>query len=303
MKRIYANKPNSTITAKFESSNSILDYIFVGKNGILLSKGEICKVGDVGWLSVAYGNGIYVTAGYNGYVAYSMDGVNWSTPKQIGTSSWEHLMFENGVFLLTATNSSRRATSTNGIDWIEGEFSYTTYGFGHGDGMFATHTYFGKVYLSNDGVSWRDAGTAGSNMRGLAVSEKCMIGYTTGGFAYKTTDRGKTWESSGYNNELYPTKIIHGDGKFITAYTQGSSNSILGYIMEDILSPSIRATSIDPSKKWIDVDFRNGKYAALSTDGYYAVSTDGVNWSAPKQITDNLGNPITAILNSILIIP
>lgn len=139
---------NSTITAKFESPLSISDCIFVGNNGILLSKGKVCQVGDMGWLSIAYGNGIYVIAGYSGYVAYSMDGMNWSTPKQIGTSVWQHLMFENGVFLLTATNSARRATSTNGMDWIEREFSYTPVGFGHGDGMFAANTYSGKVYLS-----------------------------------------------------------------------------------------------------------------------------------------------------------
>ncbi len=293
---------NSTITAKFESPLSISDCIFVGNNGILLSKGKVCQVGDMGWLSIAYGNGIYVIAGYSGYVAYSMDGMNWSTPKQIGTSVWQHLMFENGVFLLTATNSARRATSTNGMDWIEREFSYTPVGFGHGDGMFAANTYSGKVYLSNDGVSWNDAGTAGSNMAALAVSEKMILGYTSGGFAYKTTDKGKSWERSGYNNSLYPTKIIRGDGKFITAYTRGTSSSILGYI-EDDLVPNIKSTSVDSSKKWIDMDFRNGKHAALSKDGYYSVSTDGINWSTPKLITDESGNPITATLNSICIIP
>ncbi|EET16680.1 hypothetical protein [Phocaeicola vulgatus] len=251
------------------------------------------------WLSVAYGNGIYVTAGYNGYVAYSMDGMNWSTPKQIGTSVWEHLMFENGVFLLTTTNNTRVATSTNGKDWIEREFSYTPVGFGHGDGIFAYNTYSGKVYLSNDGVSWSDAGTADSNMSALAVSEKMIIGYTSGGFAYKTTDKGKSWERSGYNKQLYPTKIVRGDRIFITAYTEGISSSILGYI-EDDLAPSIKSTSIDSSKKWIDVDFRDGKYTALSKDGYYSVSTDGINWSTPKQVTDKSGNMIGTTFNSIL---
>jgi hypothetical protein len=41
-----------------------LSYIFVENSGIPLSKGEICKIGDVEWLSVAYGNSIYVTVGY-----------------------------------------------------------------------------------------------------------------------------------------------------------------------------------------------------------------------------------------------
>ena len=73
--------------------------------------------------------------------------------------------------------------------------------------------------------------------------------------------------------------------------------------MEDGPFTTIKSTSIDSSKKWIDVDFRNGKYAALSKDGYYAVSTDGINWSTPKQITDNFGNPVTTDLNGICVIP
>lgn len=153
--------------------------------------------------------------------------------------------------------------------------------------------------LSNDGVSWSDAGTADSNMSALAVSEKMIIGYTSGGFAYKTTDKGKSWERSGYNKQLYPTKIVRGDRIFITAYTEGISSSILGYI-EDDLAPSIKSTSIDSSKKWIDVDFRDGKYTALSKDGYYSVSTDGINWSTPKQVTDKSGNMIGTTFNSIL---
>lgn len=73
----------------------------------------------------------------------------------------------------------------------------------------------------------------------------------------------------------------------------------MGYI-EDDLAPSIKSTSIDSSKKWIDVDFRDGKYTALSKDGYYSVSTDGINWSTPKQVTDKSGNMIGTTFNSIL---
>ena len=34
------------------------------------------------WQGVTYGNGRYVAVGYGGYIAYSIDGVNW-TSKQV----------------------------------------------------------------------------------------------------------------------------------------------------------------------------------------------------------------------------
>ena len=44
-------------------------------------------VGTNDWHAIAYGNGKYVAVGDNGYVTTSTDGVNWTTPKQIISSS------------------------------------------------------------------------------------------------------------------------------------------------------------------------------------------------------------------------
>ena len=44
-------------------------------------------VGTKTWRSIAYGNGIYVVVGLDGYTAYSTDGENW-TRKTVGTESW-----------------------------------------------------------------------------------------------------------------------------------------------------------------------------------------------------------------------
>ncbi|MFR7466707.1 MAG: hypothetical protein ACLUVG_21150 [Phocaeicola vulgatus] len=69
----------------------------------------------------------------------------------------------------------------------------------------------------------------------------------------KQRTREKVGKGQSYNKQLYPTKIVRGDRIFITAYTEGISSSILGYI-EDDLAPSIKSTSIDSSKNglmWI----------------------------------------------------
>ena len=294
---IVPNSPNRTITGKFE----LIKFIAVGANGYIISPTKTQQIITESWRDITYGNGKFVAVG-NYYMASSSDGINWSCTSKYTGTIWESVMFENGLFLAVETVKKGAWTSVDGINWNTTSLSsYSIYGWGHGGGTFAITTSMGKALISTNGVNWTEK-TLSTYVPTIAVSENCMIIYTTGGAGYKSTDGGNSWESSGYDNKLYPTKIIHGDGKFITANTQGIANSILGYIMEDGAF-GIKPTSIDSSKKWIDVDFRNGKYAALSKDGYYAVSTDGINWSTPMQITDNSGKPVTANLNSICVMP
>ena len=51
-------------------------------------------VGTKTWRSIAYGNGIYVVVGLDGYTAYSTDGENW-TRKTVGTESWYAIAFRS----------------------------------------------------------------------------------------------------------------------------------------------------------------------------------------------------------------
>lgn len=276
----------------------------MGTNGYIISPTKTQQVINESWRDITYGNGKFVAVG-NYYMASSSDGINWSCTSKYPGTVWESIMFENGLFLAVETVHKGAWTSGDGINWNTTSLSgYSFYGCGgHGGGKFAITTSMGKALISTDGVNWTEKKLS-TYVPTIAISENCMIIYTTGGFSYKSTDGGNSWTSGGYDNKLYPTKIIHGDGKFITAYTQGTSNSILGYIMENEDSfVGIKSTSIDSSKKWIDVDYRNGKYVALSKDRYYSVSTDGINWSTPEQITDGLGNPVTVDLTGICVMP
>lgn len=274
----------------------------MGNNGYIISPTKAQQIELANWRDITYGNGRFVAVG-NYYMVSSTDGINWTSYSKFPGTAWSDIMFENGLFLATETIKKGAWTSNDGINWNTTSLSsYSIYGCGHGGGIFVITTIMGKALISTDGVNWTEKKLP-TYVPTIAVSENCMIIYTTGGFVYKSIDGGNSWTSDGYDNKLYPTKIIRGDGKFITAYTQGTSNRILGYIMEDDPFSAIRSTSIDSSKKWIDVDFRNGKYAALSTDGYYSVSTDGINWSTPERITDENGNPVTVDLTGICVIP
>ena len=52
-------------------------------------------------------------------------------------------------------------------------------------------------------------------------------------------------------------------------------------------------------KNWKSVIFSNGKFIAVSIDGYVTTSTDGLNWTTPEQIRDESGKIVTASLNGI----
>ena len=72
-------------------------------------------VGSKTWRSIAYGNGIYVVVGIDGYTAYSTDGENW-TRKAVGANSWYAIAFGNGKFV--AVGKSRTiTTTTDGKTW------------------------------------------------------------------------------------------------------------------------------------------------------------------------------------------
>lgn len=56
-------------------------------------------------------------------------------------------------------------------------------------------------------------------------------------------------------------------------------------------------------KTWKGVIYNNGKFIAISVDGYVTTSTDGINWTTPEQIEDEAGNFVTADLNDVCAMP
>ena len=51
------------------------------------------------------------------------------------------------------------------------------------------------------------------------------------------------------------------------------------------------------------VVFSNGKFIAVTIDGYIATFTDGIIGTTPEQIKNELGKVVTATLNAICVIP
>lgn len=77
----------------------------------------------------------------------------------------------------------------------------------------------------------------------------------------------------------------------------------------------LTARSIDGDETWEvpptfvskknrrSVVFSNGKFIAVTSDGYVATSTDGITWTTPEQIKDESGKVVTATLNGVCAMP
>ena len=106
--------------------------------------------GDNIW-TVAYGNGIFVAAGYRGAVLTSTDGITW-TARDSGTDyGISGIAYGNGIFVAVgygrdpSTGRSRMAilTSPNGVKWTDVSPETAGYlpGITFGKGMFIAVGY------------------------------------------------------------------------------------------------------------------------------------------------------------------
>ena len=94
------------------------EFIIVGDN-------NMANIGSGTWYSVCYGNGKFVAVGNHGNVAYSTDGVNWTT-KIVGSVTWNGVCYGSGKFF--AVGSGGAVTySTDGVNWTTRMVESTTW--------------------------------------------------------------------------------------------------------------------------------------------------------------------------------
>ena len=59
------------------------------------------------WLTIKFGNGVFMAADNTGNgVAYSTDGVNWSTVSGLAAGGWRGVAYGNGVFAVSQGGSN-----------------------------------------------------------------------------------------------------------------------------------------------------------------------------------------------------
>ena len=134
---------------------------------------------NINWISIAYGNGLFVAIAYSGVgnrVMTSPDGITWTIRSSAADNGWYGVTYGNGLFVAVALSGTgnRVMTSPDGITWTirssaadNGWISIT-----YGNGLFVAVAYTGtgnRVMTSPDGITWTIRSSAADNNWGGVV--------------------------------------------------------------------------------------------------------------------------------------
>lgn len=237
-------------------------------------------VGSKTWRSIAYGNGVYVAVGLDGYTAYSTDGENW-TIKTVGADSWYGISFGNGKFV-TVGKSRKITTTANGKTWTTvkqiGTSSVGNWlAIVYADGKFITSSSNGYGAISIDGVNWTSMKIAADYTWSLST-----ITYGNGRFiasgmsnTYISTD-GETWVKCA--NHVGCNAMTYGAGRFVSVHIESGAYST------DNGETWTEVPITGGSYNWLGITYANGLFVAGGQNGYITTSIDGVTWSQPVQV-------------------
>ena len=211
-------------------------FLAVDSNGLLWS----CNLTPYGEWSNIYTTTIqlegirfindrFFAVGDSGYLAYSIDGVNWQELNSNTTKNLIDITYGQGKYIAIGADGAM-VYSLNAQEWYDNTDPSFTTSYRHiayGKNMFVAGGQNGAMRYSYDGLIWQN-GTKNSTatvgwVRGFA--------YTSGRFysvIYTTGGAGEVWYSQdGINWEVvYKTSgrlwtICEGDGTFITSGDSG----------------------------------------------------------------------------------
>lgn len=269
-------------------------------------------VGTNEWRSIAYGNGIYVAVGENGYVTTSTYGVNWTTPKVTttvdGARTWHAIAYGNGKFV--AISGYWVTSSTDGKTWITGQdissAERATLGdITYGNGKFVIAMSNGYITYSTDGNTWatisRKFGRIYPNLTNICFGNGNFAGIWNK-YAVSSAD-GETWEiteSAELGAKIISWRAItYGKGKYVAVGYDGMQ----GYITSSVDGIAWTTPVQQYNVNWYNIAFCNGMFIACGSNGYITTSTDGETWTPKQLLKDENGNNVTKFLRGIIAVP
>jgi hypothetical protein len=101
-------------------------------DGITWSTMTLPGIPGTYWRAVAYGNGRFVAVAFDGIIAYSANGIDWTAVSTfLNDAVWQSVTYGNGTFIAVASNG-KGAYSKDGITWtsfiMTGNWAGVAYG-------------------------------------------------------------------------------------------------------------------------------------------------------------------------------
>lgn len=162
---------------------------------------------------IAYGHGLWVAAGGNGWWGHSKDLVHWVENPQHPTnnSAYRDLAFGNGIFI--AVGGGNRMVSRDGLTWSQ-RTAGSSQAIEHGDGVFVAVGSNGCATTS-DGISWRE-NVCGGEARDVTYGNGVWVATSRDRLA--TSRDAVTWTAHASQNIV---RIGFAQGVFVGAMPGG----------------------------------------------------------------------------------
>lgn len=253
---------------------------------------------DDGWLSITYGNGLFVAISFSGTdrVMTSPDGVNWTIRTSPADNEWRSVTYGNGLFVSVGHTGTgdQVMTSPDGVNWtsrtasVGNDWASVTYG----NGLFVAVSNSGtgdRVMTSPDGITWTTR-TSAADLNwsdviygnGLFVS----VAHTGTGNRVMTSPDGSAWSIGVTPADNDWVGITYGNGLFVAVSSTGTNDRIM--TSPDGSAWTLRTSPVD--NNWVSVTYGNGLFVAVAYSGIsnrVMTSPDGINWITRTSVVDN----------------
>ena len=228
------------------------------------------------WMSVTYGNGLFVAVARTGTgnrVMTSPDGITWTARASAADNDWWSVTYGNGLFVAVSTTGSgnRVMTSPDGITWTarasaanNGWRSVT-----YGNGLFVAVARTGtgnRVMTSPNGINWTARASAADNeWMSVTYSNGLFVAVASSGTGNRvmTSPDGITWtaRTSAADNDW--RSVTYGSGYFVATASSGSGNRVM--TSPNGVTWTLRSSAANNT--WFGVTHHDGKFVAVSGNG------------------------------------
>lgn len=224
--------------------------------------------------SVAYGAGLFVSAGNGGVIRTSADGgLTWiARTANAGSNNLNEITFANNLFLAGGA-SGTLVTSLDGITWTT-RTSNTTSGI-YGAAYYSTGGKFlvaaqDNFLASTDGgVSWTSTGLPSGNLRALVYAGGQLVGVGNRG-SIATSSDGINWQVRQTNTARAFRDFAYGNGRYVGV---SQSNATCAFSTDGV---TWFASTVDLSNRALNsIAYGNGLFAAVGSTLILTSAGDG----------------------------
>ena len=251
---------------------------------------------DNSWVSVTYGNGLFVAVsgtGTGSRVMTSADGVTWTSRSSSAPVAWQAVTFGDGQFVAVGqdpvtSSYDRVMTSPDGVTWTTRAAAVRLYwrGVTYADGKFVAVggtstglTSTTRAMTSPDGVTWTAAPTfplpAGGvgNFYSVAYGNGTFVavgGASGGGSSpgrISTSTDGDTWTSRSVpalDGQINTWRgVAYGDGKFVAVGQTGDTTRMVTSPDGATWTPGVTPVL----NQWYGITYARDMFVAVAQSG------------------------------------